>query len=287
MQSHMGYRDDGRYRVATLCHTIARTIPRQRGNPEASCQSRRRGRRARIRSAPVAAAAGGSRHSAQEAAKAIRGSESKISRIELGRNAIREIDVLDLLTYTASERPSGSSADLASRPTGPAVAQVQRHPARLVPVLRRDGRGRGLDPRLRAAVHPRLAPDPPVRRRRVAVGDIPSARRSGTSSCARSGATVTKGRLREGWGDGSGRFARSSLSAQLEQENTLQIALGGRSARAGQLLRLAKDCECLLDTHGALYSKNRCRVCWHGAAIAQTSENEIITRSSISWRISQ
>jgi transcriptional regulator with XRE-family HTH domain len=37
--------------------------------------------------------------SAQAAAKAIRGSESKISRIELGRNAIREIDVLDLLTY--------------------------------------------------------------------------------------------------------------------------------------------------------------------------------------------
>ena len=36
--------------------------------------------------------------SAQEAARAIRGSESKISRIELGRNAIREIDVLDLLT---------------------------------------------------------------------------------------------------------------------------------------------------------------------------------------------
>jgi transcriptional regulator with XRE-family HTH domain len=39
------------------------------------------------------------RISAQEAARAIRGSESKISRIELGRNAIREIDVLDLLTY--------------------------------------------------------------------------------------------------------------------------------------------------------------------------------------------
>jgi len=36
--------------------------------------------------------------SAQAAAKAIRGSDSKISRIELGRNAIREIDVLDLLT---------------------------------------------------------------------------------------------------------------------------------------------------------------------------------------------
>ncbi len=37
--------------------------------------------------------------SAQAAARSIRGSESKISRIELGRNAIREIDVLDLLTF--------------------------------------------------------------------------------------------------------------------------------------------------------------------------------------------
>lgn len=36
--------------------------------------------------------------SARQAAAAIRASESKISRIELGRHAIREIDVLDLLT---------------------------------------------------------------------------------------------------------------------------------------------------------------------------------------------
>jgi transcriptional regulator with XRE-family HTH domain len=35
--------------------------------------------------------------SAQTAAKAIRGSESKISRIELGRNAVREVDIADLL----------------------------------------------------------------------------------------------------------------------------------------------------------------------------------------------
>ncbi len=35
--------------------------------------------------------------SATEAARAIRGSESKISRIELGRNSVREIDVADLL----------------------------------------------------------------------------------------------------------------------------------------------------------------------------------------------
>jgi transcriptional regulator with XRE-family HTH domain len=36
--------------------------------------------------------------SAQEAARAIRASESKISRIELGRNAVREVDIADLLT---------------------------------------------------------------------------------------------------------------------------------------------------------------------------------------------
>jgi transcriptional regulator with XRE-family HTH domain len=35
---------------------------------------------------------------AQQAAEAIRGSDSKISRIELGRHAAREIDVSDLLT---------------------------------------------------------------------------------------------------------------------------------------------------------------------------------------------
>jgi len=34
---------------------------------------------------------------AHEAARAIRGSESKISRIELGRNAVREVDIADLL----------------------------------------------------------------------------------------------------------------------------------------------------------------------------------------------
>jgi transcriptional regulator with XRE-family HTH domain len=35
---------------------------------------------------------------AHEAAQAIRASESKISRIELGRNAFREVDIADLLT---------------------------------------------------------------------------------------------------------------------------------------------------------------------------------------------
>ena len=43
--------------------------------------------------------------SAQTAAKAIRASESKISRIELGRNAVREIDIADLLNlYGITDR---------------------------------------------------------------------------------------------------------------------------------------------------------------------------------------
>jgi transcriptional regulator with XRE-family HTH domain len=35
---------------------------------------------------------------ARDAANAIRGSESKISRIELGRTSVREVDIADLLT---------------------------------------------------------------------------------------------------------------------------------------------------------------------------------------------
>jgi transcriptional regulator with XRE-family HTH domain len=42
---------------------------------------------------------------AQDAARAIRGSESKISRIELGRNAIREVDVADLLRFYGVNDP--------------------------------------------------------------------------------------------------------------------------------------------------------------------------------------
>jgi transcriptional regulator with XRE-family HTH domain len=48
--------------------------------------------------------------SAREAALAIRGSESKISRIELGKTAVREVDVMDLLSLyeviDAAERDS-------------------------------------------------------------------------------------------------------------------------------------------------------------------------------------
>ncbi|HTP17337.1 MAG TPA: helix-turn-helix transcriptional regulator [Streptosporangiaceae bacterium] len=43
---------------------------------------------------------------AQEAARAIRGSESKISRIELGRNAVREVDIADLLTLYGISDPA-------------------------------------------------------------------------------------------------------------------------------------------------------------------------------------
>ncbi|HEX4059894.1 MAG TPA: helix-turn-helix transcriptional regulator [Streptosporangiaceae bacterium] len=59
--------------------------------------------------------------SAQEAARAIRGSESKISRIELGRNAVREIDVADLLSLYGVTDPAEreqmlSLASQANRP---------------------------------------------------------------------------------------------------------------------------------------------------------------------------
>jgi transcriptional regulator with XRE-family HTH domain len=43
---------------------------------------------------------------AQAAARAIRGSESKISRIELGRNAVREIDIADLLDFYGLADPA-------------------------------------------------------------------------------------------------------------------------------------------------------------------------------------
>ena len=43
---------------------------------------------------------------AQEAAKCIRGSESKISRIELGRNAVREVDIADLLNLYGITDPA-------------------------------------------------------------------------------------------------------------------------------------------------------------------------------------
>ena len=43
---------------------------------------------------------------AQQAAREIRGSESKISRIELGRNAVREVDIADLLSLYGITDPA-------------------------------------------------------------------------------------------------------------------------------------------------------------------------------------
>ena len=43
---------------------------------------------------------------AQDAARAIRGSESKISRIELGRTSVREVDIIDLLTLYGITDPA-------------------------------------------------------------------------------------------------------------------------------------------------------------------------------------
>jgi len=89
--------------------------------------------------------------SAQEAARAIRGSESKISRIELGRNSVREIDIADLLTlYGITDRAEREQLlSLASRANQPGWWQpVPGRPARLVPVLRRAGGIGGIDPQL-------------------------------------------------------------------------------------------------------------------------------------------
>lgn len=59
---------------------------------------------------------------AQEAASAIRGSDSKISRIELGRHAAREIDVVDLLKLYGVTDPVEREAmlTLASQALAPA-----------------------------------------------------------------------------------------------------------------------------------------------------------------------
>src|SRR5438874_12415152 len=101
MQSHMGDHVVCGRRVATVCHAIARNNSARRGNPGGVMPEPTEGptvlrillgtQLRRLRESR--------RITAQEAARAIRGAESKISRVELGRNAIRESDVLDLLTY--------------------------------------------------------------------------------------------------------------------------------------------------------------------------------------------
>src|SRR6266576_6424585 len=100
MQSHMGYHDVCGRRVATVCHAIARNNSAQRENPGGVMPEPTEGPTVlRILLGTQLRRLRESRGiSAQEAARAIRGSESKISRIELGRNAVREIDIADLLT---------------------------------------------------------------------------------------------------------------------------------------------------------------------------------------------
>src|ERR1700745_2217634 len=100
MQSHMGYHGVCGRPVATHCHANARNNSAQRGNPGGVMPEPTEGPTVlRILLGTQLRRLRESRGvTAQEAARAIRGSESKISRIELGRNAIREIDVLDLLT---------------------------------------------------------------------------------------------------------------------------------------------------------------------------------------------
>jgi transcriptional regulator with XRE-family HTH domain len=58
---------------------------------------------------------------AHEAAEAIRGSESKISRIELGRNSVREVDIADLLKLYGITDPAEREQilSLASRANQP------------------------------------------------------------------------------------------------------------------------------------------------------------------------
>jgi hypothetical protein len=64
--------------------------------------------------------------SAQVAAKAIRGSESKISRKELGRNAIRKIDVLDHpVRHERPAVPGGFTILRFAEPDLPDVAYVE------------------------------------------------------------------------------------------------------------------------------------------------------------------
>jgi transcriptional regulator with XRE-family HTH domain len=64
---------------------------------------------------------------AQDAAKAIRGSESKISRIELGRHAVREVDVDDLLTLYGVTDPAEREALLALAGQASAPAWWRAH----------------------------------------------------------------------------------------------------------------------------------------------------------------
>src|SRR3989440_10360697 len=100
MQSHMGYHDVCGRRVATVCHAIARNTSARRGNPGGVMPEPTEGPTVlRILLGTQLRRLRESRGiTAQEAARAIRGAESKISRVEPGRKAGRGIDRLELLT---------------------------------------------------------------------------------------------------------------------------------------------------------------------------------------------
>src|SRR5207247_11236557 len=85
----------------TICHAIARNNSARRRNPGGVMPEPTEGPTVlRILLGTQLRRLRESRGiTAQEAARAIRASESKISRIELGGNVISEVDVLDLLAY--------------------------------------------------------------------------------------------------------------------------------------------------------------------------------------------
>ena len=127
--------------------------------------------------------------SARQAAASIRASDSKISRIELGRNAIREIDVLDLLTLygvaPAEREELLTLAEQANRPAWwhryndilPEWFQAyvgMEEAARAI---------RGYDPHF----IPGLLQTEEYAAAVLGLGDFPSSRPNGTCCCARSG----------------------------------------------------------------------------------------------------
>ena len=125
--------------------------------------------------------------SREEAGWAIRASESKISRMELGRVGFKERDVADLLTLygVADDDERDALLTLAQRGQhARLVAAVRRPAAELVSVLPGPGGGGGAHPHLRGPVRPGPAADRRVRpcrhparvRRRGRRGDRPPRR---------------------------------------------------------------------------------------------------------------
>ncbi len=96
--------------------------------------------------------------SREDAGWEIRSSESKISRMELGRVGFKERDIEDLLTLYGVDDPEERARLMTPGPGGQQprlVAPLRRRAARLVPVLPRSRGGRLADPDLRGAVRPR------------------------------------------------------------------------------------------------------------------------------------